>query len=182
MVHYLNLKFFYLGKQHFEYDDVCLCTGSDSSKLVNVDGFSTKRGQVSHIESSEKISQINLPICAKGYISPIVNNIHIVGSSYSNHGHTEITDEEHLSNMTNLKIILDDDAKVKSGKAGLRAVSKDHMPVVGKKDGIFLNTCHGSRASVSAPICAEIISSLITNDSLPLQSRELSSLSPLRFN
>lgn len=173
---------FTIGKQHFEYDDVCLCTGSDSTKLVNVDGFSTKRGQVSHIESSEKISQINLPICAKGYISPIVNNIHIVGSSYSNHGHTEITDEEHLSNMTNLKIILDDDAKVKSGKAGLRAVSKDHMPVVGKKDGIFLNTCHGSRASVSAPICAEIISSLITNDSLPLQSRELSSLSPLRFN
>ena len=173
---------FTIRDEHFEYDDVCLCTGSDSSELMNIDGFSTKRGQVSHLESIGKISRINLPICAKGYISPEVSNLHIVGSSYSDHKHTDLTQEEHLSNLKKLQIILDEDVKVKSGKVGLRAISKDHMPMVGKKDGIFLNTCHGSRASVSAPICAEIISNLITEDAPPLQSRELKALCPLRFN
>ena len=173
---------FTIRDEHFEYDDVCLCTGSDSSELMNIDGFSTKRGQVSHLESIGKISRINLPICAKGYISPEVSNLHIVGSSYSDHKHTDLIQEEHLSNLKKLQIILDEDVKVKSGKVGLRAISKDHMPMVGKKDGIFLNTCHGSRASVSAPICAEIISNLITEDAPPLQSRELKALCPLRFN
>ena len=173
---------FTIRDEHFEYDDVCLCTGSESSELMNIDGFSTKRGQVSHLESIGKISRINLPICAKGYISPEVSNLHIVGSSYSDHKHTDLTQEEHLSNLKKLQIILDEDVKVKSGKVGLRAISKDHMPMVGKKDGIFLNTCHGSRASVSAPICAEIISNLITEDAPPLQSRELKALCPLRFN
>ena len=173
---------FTIRDEHFEYDDVCLCTGSDSSELMNIDGFSTKRGQVSHLESIGKISRINLPICAKGYISPEVSNLHIVGSSYSDHKHTDLTQEEHLSNLKKLQTILDEDVKVKSGKVGLRAISKDHMPMVGKKDGIFLNTCHGSRASVSAPICAEIISNLITEDAPPLQSRELKALCPLRFN
>ena len=175
-------KTFTIRDEHFEYDDVCLCTGSDSSELMNIDGFSTKRGQVSHLESIGKISRINLPICAKGYISPEVSNLHIVGSSYSDYKHTDLTQEEHLSNLKKLQIILDEDVKVKSGKVGLRAISKDHMPMVGKKDGIFLNTCHGSRASVSAPICAEIISNLITEDAPPLQSRELKALCPLRFN
>ena len=173
---------FTIRDEHFEYDDVCLCTGSDSSELMNIDGFSTKRGQVSHLESIGKISRINLPICAKGYISPEVSNLHIVGSSYSDYKHTDLTQEEHLSNLKKLQTILDEDVKVKSGKVGLRAISKDHMPMVGKKDGIFLNTCHGSRASVSAPICAEIISNLITEDAPPLQSRELKALCPLRFN
>ena len=173
---------FTIRDEHFEYDDVCLCTGSDSSELMNIDGFSTKRGQVTHLESIGKISRINLPICAKGYISPEVSNLHIVGSSYSDHKHTDLTQEEHLSNLKKLQIILDENVKIKSGRVGLRAISKDHMPMVGKKDGIFLNTCHGSRASVSAPICAEIISNLITEDAPPLQSRELKALCPLRFN
>jgi len=36
--------------------------------LIDLEGFSKKRGQVSHIESSESLEKSNLPICAKGYI------------------------------------------------------------------------------------------------------------------
>jgi len=56
------------------------------------------------------------------------------------------------------------------------------MPIVGQINGVFLNTCHGSRASVSAPISAEIIASLIMGTAPPLEERELKALSPLRFN
>ena len=37
-----------------------------------------------------------MPVCAKGYISPQVNDLHIVGSSYSDEDHAELTEEEHL--------------------------------------------------------------------------------------
>ena len=171
-----------IGKKKFEYQNVCVCAGSETANIVDIDGFSIKRGQVTHIESLDNISRIKLPICAKGYISPRVNNIHLVGSSYSDSEDTDLSEEEHLYNLNNLKLVIDEEMNVITGQTGHRAVSKDHMPVVGMKDGIYINTCHGSRASVTAPISAEIIASMIVDEAPPLMGRELESLSPERFN
>ena len=173
---------FTIGDKNYKYKDVCLCTGSDTSKLINIKGFSVKRGQVTHIERQKDISGINLPICAKGYISPLINNIHIVGSSYSDLGHMHLTEEEHSLNLNNLKVIYDKDVKIDSGRVGLRAISKDHMPIVGEQNGIYINTCHGSRASITAPISAALIASFIAKETPPLDKREIESLSPARFN
>ncbi len=171
-----------IGKKKFEYQNVCVCAGSETANIVDIDGISIKRGQVTHIESLDNISRIKLPICAKGYISPRVNNIHLVGSSYSDSEDTDLSEEEHLYNLNNLKLVIDEEMNVITGQTGHRAVSKDHMPVVGMKDGIYINTCHGSRASVTAPISAEIIASMIVDEAPPLMGRELESLSPERFN
>ena len=171
-----------IGKKAFEYQNVCLCTGSNTSEIFDINGISIKRGQVTHIESLDSVSKIKLPICAKGYISPRVNNIHLVGSSYSDSEDTDLSEDEHLYNLNNLKLVIDEEMNVVSGQTGHRAVSKDHMPVVGKKDGIYINTCHGSRASVTAPISAEIIASMIAGEAPPLMGRELESLSPERFD
>ena len=171
-----------IEKQEFEYQNVCLCTGSDTTEIFDIDGIGIKRGQVTHIESLDSVSKIKLPICAKGYISPRVNNIHLVGSSYSDSEDTDLSEEEHLYNLNNLKLVIDEEMNVITGQTGHRAVSKDHMPVVGMKDGIYIKTCHGSRASVTAPISAEIIASMIVDEAPPLMGRELESLSPERFN
>ena len=171
-----------IGKKKFEYQNVCVCAGSETANIVDIDGISIKRGQVTHIESLDNVSRIKLPICAKGYISPRVNNIHLVGSSYSDTEDTDLSEEEHLYNLNNLKLVIDEEMNVITGQTGHRAVSKDHMPVVGMKDGIYINTCHGSRASVTAPISAEIIASMIVEEAPPLMGRELESLSPERFN
>ena len=179
-----NREFFNLniGEKKFEYQNVCVCAGSETANIVDIDGISIKRGQVTHIESLDNVSRIKLPICAKGYISPRVNNIHLVGSSYSDSEDTDLSEEEHLYNLNNLKLVIDEEMNVITGQTGHRAVSKDHMPVVGMKDGIYINTCHGSRASVTAPISAEIIASMIVEEAPPLMGRELESLSPERFN
>ena len=171
-----------IGKKKFEYHNVCVCAGSETANIVDIDGISIKRGQITHIESLDNVSRIKLPICAKGYISPRVNNIHLVGSSYSDSKDTDLSEEEHLYNLNNLKLVIDEEMNVITGQTGHRAVSKDHMPVVGMKDGIYINTCHGSRASVTAPISAEIIASMIVDEAPPLMGRELESLSPERFN
>ena len=171
-----------IGKKEFEYQNVCLCTGSDTSEIFDIDGIGIKRGQVTHIESLDSVSKIKLPICAKGYISPRVNNIHLVGSSYSDSVDNDLSENDHLYNLNNLKLVIAEEMNVVSGQTGHRAVSKDHMPVVGKRDGIYVNTCHGSRASVTAPISAEIIANMIAGEAPPLMARELESLSPERFN
>ena len=171
-----------IGEKKFEYQNVCVCAGSETANIVDIDGISIKRGQVTHIESLDNVSRIKLPICAKGYISPRVNNIHLVGSSYSDSEDTDLSEEEHLYNLNNLKLVIDEEMNVITGQTGHRAVSRDHMPVVGMKDGIYINTCHGSRASVTAPISAEIIASMIVDEAPPLMGRELESLSPERFN
>ncbi len=173
---------FNIGNKEFKYQNVCLCTGSDTSKILDIDGMNIKRGQVTHIESLDNVSKIKLPICAKGYISPRVNNIHLVGSSYSDSEDNDLSEDDHLYNLNNLKLVIDEEMNVVSGQTGHRAVSKDHMPLVGKKNGIFINICHGSRASVTAPISAEIIASMIAGEAPPLMGRELESLSPERFN
>ena len=165
-----------------KYDFVCLCAGSDTEYIYKLEGFSKKRGQVTHINSRNIFSDINLPICGKGYISPEINNIHVVGSSYSDIDTFEVLEEEHQHNLDSLKVINNEQAEIKTGKVGFRAVSKDHMPVVGNQGRVFVNTCHGSRASVTAPICADIVSSLISGKAPPLEKRELDSLSPNRFN
>ena len=100
----INLR---IEKKEFEYKNVCVCAGSDTSKILELDGISIKRGQVTHIESLDKVSKIKLPICAKGYISPQINNIHLVGSSYSDSEVTDLSEEEHIYNLNNLKLIID---------------------------------------------------------------------------
>ena len=173
---------FTIGNDIFEYDEVCICTGSSSDDLIALNGSSLKRGQVSIVKSEESLKDIRVPVCAKGYISPMIDGIHLVGSSYSNHLDTEIREDEHASNLRNLKIIYSGDPVIKSGKAGLRAVSKDHVPIAGNLEGIFINTCHGSKASITAPICAEVVACKMLNLSPPLEKSELDALSPLRFN
>ena len=173
---------FKIGNQEYKYKNVCLCTGSDTTKLLNLKGLSIKRGQTTHLEKNTDISKINLPICAKGYISPMINNIHVLGSSYSALEHLDIVQDEHALNLENFKVIYDGKVSINSGRAGFRAVSKDHLPIVGEIDGIYVNTGHGSRASVSGPICADIISSYLSQEAPPLELRELMSLDPKRFN
>ena len=177
-----DLISFYVGEKKYEYQNVCLCSGSDTSKLFELKGFNFKRGQVTHIESNENICNINLPICAKGYISPLINNVQVLGSSYSDIDHTAVLDDEHRHNLRNLQLISDEKVKINSGRVGMRAVSRDHLPFVGEIDGVLINTAHGSRASISAPISAEIICSLLTSGAAPLEERELNSLSPSRFS
>ena len=177
-----GLTSFFIGEKKYEYQNVCLCSGSETSKILPLKGLTSKRGQVTHIDNNKYISNINLPICAKGYISPLINNVQVLGSSYSDLDHTEILDDEHQYNLDNLKLISKEKVRIKSGRAGIRAVSKDHLPIVGKLDGILINTAHGSRASISAPISAEIISSFLTKGAAPFEDRELNSLSPSRFS
>jgi tRNA 5-methylaminomethyl-2-thiouridine biosynthesis bifunctional protein len=47
--------------------------------------------------------------------------------------------------------------------------------------GLYVNTGHGAKGLVNAPICAEAIASLICNEPSPISNTLLSALDPNRF-
>ncbi len=170
------------NKKVIEYEEVCLCTGHASKELIDLTGLSSKRGQVSYVDSSNDLENLKFPICANGYFSPKVNGSHVVGSSYSDTKNDRIDEEEHKSNVEKLKKIHSFNVNIVNGKVGFRAVTKDRMPLVGVKNGIYVNTGHGSRGSTSSPLCAEIIADLIDNKPLPVDNEIITALDLNRFN
>ena len=177
-----NKKKIYIGGSSLEYEEVCLCTGNASKHLINLPGLSSKRGQISYVESSKDFENLKFPICASGYFSPKIGNSHILGSSYSDIKEDKILQEEHVSNIQKLKAIHDCDINIIDGKVGFRAVTKDRMPLLGLKKAIYVNTGHGSRGSTSSPLCAEIIADLIDKKPLPVDAEIYDALNINRFN
>ena len=165
-----------------EYQEVCLCAGYTSKKLLNFSGLSSKRGQISYVNSSKEFENLKFPICASGYFSPKVKDCHVLGSSYSDSTNDNILDEEHNSNKEKLKAIHNLNVNIVDGKVGFRAVTKDRLPLIGINKGIYLNTGHGSRGSTSSPLCAEIIADLIDNRPLPVDHEVAIALDANRFN
>jgi tRNA 5-methylaminomethyl-2-thiouridine biosynthesis bifunctional protein len=48
-------------------------------------------------------------------------------------------------------------------------------------DGLYINAGHGAKGLVNAPICAEIVASLINGDPLPVSKSLAGALNPNRF-
>lgn len=95
------------------------------------------------------------------------------------------------------------------GRAAFRCTSPDYLPIVGplaeseafqrayaalSKDarhvpdapcpwleGLYINSGHGSRGLITAPLCAELIAAWLDNEPLPLPSRVAEACHPNRF-
>ena len=150
-----------LDDKEYEFDHVCLCSSHESNRLIKLKGIGKKRGQVTYLQKEREISNLKVPVCAAGYISPTSENLVTIGSTYTDNDHKGITLEENLENIEKLKIITKLKVKVVDANFGFRATTPDRLPLVGKTNGIFISICHGSRGSCSAPVSAQFICDLI---------------------
>ena len=171
----------YLGDNEYSFDHICLCSSFQSNKLINLKGIRKKRGQITYLSKELNISNLKIPICAEGYISPTSKDFLITGSTYSNSFSENTILEDDLKNIQKLKLITDQEVKVLGSDYGYRSTTPDHLPLVGKSKGIFINISHGSRGTTSAPISSQFICDLI-DGSPPIFGKEMiKSLSPERF-
>jgi tRNA 5-methylaminomethyl-2-thiouridine biosynthesis bifunctional protein len=90
------------------------------------------------------------------------------------------------------------------GRAAIRATTNDYLPIAGAVldvaylkenpprynalpnslpwlEGLYINAAHGAKGLVNAPLCAEMIASLICNEPAPVDCSLLSALDPNRF-
>lgn len=97
------------------------------------------RGQVSHVPTTARLSELRTVLCYDGYLTPAHNGAHCIGASYGrNQSGTDYSAEEQAQNQSRLQACLPDlawpnEVDVSAGEArvGVRCASRDHLPVVG---------------------------------------------------
>jgi len=172
------------------------------------------RGQISYLPSNKLSQSLRVPVCYEGYVIPEKNGQHVIGATFSpNDCTTEIRAEDHIKNTTFLSkefpALFQHDAVGLEGRAAVRAVSRDRMPIVGPVanevfyqqnyadlnkgkpaqtypdaeylPGLYVNVAHGARGLTSAFLCAELISAQLNNFPLPVSEKVCHVLHPSRF-
>ncbi|NDB70720.1 MAG: FAD-dependent oxidoreductase, partial [Methylocystaceae bacterium] len=148
-------------------------------------------------------------ICTDGYLSPARQGLHCLGATFSpNDNNTDIREVDHQSNLSMLESLAPElngcDTQLLQGRAAIRATTSDYLPLAGAVldiaqlkespprynthpkslpwlNGLYVNAGHGAKGLVNAPLCAEIIASLICNEPAPVDCSLLSALDPNRF-
>ncbi|WP_289027827.1 bifunctional tRNA (5-methylaminomethyl-2-thiouridine)(34)-methyltransferase MnmD/FAD-dependent 5-carboxymethylaminomethyl-2-thiouridine(34) oxidoreductase MnmC [uncultured Paraglaciecola sp.] len=121
-------------------DIIIYATGSDSSQLapLNALPFRLVRGQVEYLESKNELANLNTVLCHKGYMTPSLNNINTIGSTYvKDDTNCDYRFSEQQQNIEKQQKALQDCqwakalSETQGGRAGIRCSSPDHLPMVG---------------------------------------------------
>jgi len=168
------------------------------------------RGQMTFVNATAVSQQLKTVICADGIICPAVDGQHSLGATFSpGEISTETRDEDHTANLAMLRRMapeLHQSLKIQpmTGRAALRCATSDYLPLLGQLlnsdvltakpprpnaspaslpwlEGLYVNTGHGSKGLVTAPLCAEILVSMICGEPAPVDAKLLAALDPNRF-
>ncbi|MGB7815149.1 MAG: FAD-dependent 5-carboxymethylaminomethyl-2-thiouridine(34) oxidoreductase MnmC [Methylotenera sp.] len=168
------------------------------------------RGQVNFFAQNDHSQKISTIICSDHYLSPVVDGLHSIGTTYApNDTNPYLSDVDTRENLSALCDISPDiyshlDKNSVSGRVAWRSHTLDYMPLAGQLldeqairakpprhntdladlpwlEGLYVNAGHGSKGMITAPICGELIASLITNSNCPVESTLASKLNPSRF-
>ena len=146
----------------------------------------TVRGQVTLIQPSEESRNLQCHICYGGYVSKVIDGVHVVGSTFQRWlDHSELLEEDDTDNIEKLCAAvpsLQGYYKIIGQRASVRVTTKDYFPVVGAlSDNLYISTGHGSHGILSSLMSADILSNMISDKSQSLSSDVISALSPDRF-
>jgi tRNA 5-methylaminomethyl-2-thiouridine biosynthesis bifunctional protein len=199
---------------------VVLATGTGLSAFAATDHLPLRviRGQITSCPATAASRGLRLPVCGIGYLAPALDGRHCLGATYQL-GATSMAVEcrDHQRNLQNIRamdpalaeVLGDPAAETLAGRAGLRAVTPDYLPVVGpapiagdfpaifaplRRDaraalprcgrywpGLYLHGGLGSRGLAYAPLCAALLADLIAGHPRPLPRDLVRALSPARF-
>lgn len=168
------------------------------------------RGQISLLNATDASQKLQTIICSDGYLSPARNQQHCLGASFNAASRDlNLNATDHLANLDKLNTMspaLYQSLKTNicGGRAALRCNSADYLPLVGALvdsavlqsqpprpnadlqtlpwiKGLYVNLAHGSKGFSSAPLCSELLASLICHTPSPLSTKLTGSLNPNRF-
>ncbi len=146
----------------------------------------TIRGQVTHVKATERSQDIKTALCYSGYITPAVDGMHMVGSTFQRWlEHTDILSDDDVDNIAKLEAAvpgLTEGMKVVGHRAAVRSASKDQFPIVGKlRDNLYISAAHGSHGILSSLMAAHILGAMIMGTPCPVPEETLQALSPMRY-
>ncbi|WP_368181938.1 bifunctional tRNA (5-methylaminomethyl-2-thiouridine)(34)-methyltransferase MnmD/FAD-dependent 5-carboxymethylaminomethyl-2-thiouridine(34) oxidoreductase MnmC [Aeromonas sp. R7-5] len=97
------------------------------------------RGQVSHVPTTARLSQLRTVLCYDGYLTPAHNGAHCIGASYGrNQTDLAYRADEQDQNRARLQACVPQqrwpaevDVSGAQARVGVRCASRDHLPVAG---------------------------------------------------
>jgi tRNA 5-methylaminomethyl-2-thiouridine biosynthesis bifunctional protein len=145
---------------------------------------------------------LKIPVCYEGYAIPMTSYT-LSGATYSKNQDLTFLPEDNKKIWSWFTHRIKTDVQVNDfsqGKTGFRTASRDRLPLVGpvpdhhgfenlKYDfrhlpvhpHLYASLGHGSRGMVFAPIAAEILASIIFDQTLPVEKEVYRALHPCRF-
>lgn len=130
------------------------------------------RGQTVQANTTPESQTLRTVVSYDGYITPAYSGVHFVGAHYRhndmNEAPTEDDTTEILSRLYRTFPTISN-LQVTSSRVCFRASTHDRMPYIGKlpsndNANLFINSGHGSRGLITAPLGGEIIARLINNE------------------
>lgn len=173
-----------------------------------------KRGQITLIPNTQCNINPTKVVCADAYITPTVDNHFVLGATFvANDTNTDTRAAEHQDNFDKISNIIPSfsppSIESVTGRAAIRAVSADRLPIVGPAadeisfnrifakaalgstntrypipdyfDGLYIATGFGSRGMAWIPICAETLACAINNEPGPLTQPLSNAIHPNRI-
>lgn len=197
--------------EHWVADAVVIANANDALQLAHSSHLpvSAVRGQMTSVTATAKSAMLNTVICTEGYLTPSIDNTHCLGATFDPCDKSlEVRDSDNLSNLKMLTQMSPDLTELKiqphTGRAALRCSTPDYLPLAGKlldaaqltalppkhktpthalpwHDGLYVNIGHGTKGLTTAPLCAELLASMMLDDPLPIESSLAQALDPNRF-
>lgn len=205
-----------------EADLVVIATAADTRAFAATAHLPTHviRGQLTHLPRVDASAPLATVLCGEGYFAPARGGVHCLGATFGIRDQgVDVRADDHRQNLALLRALSPAlaDAFVEStrdldrvdGRAALRCVAPDYLPIVGPLvdsalfsdrfarlskdattefadeapwlDGLFVSVAHGSRGLVTAPIAGELIAAQAFGEPAPLPSGVVDALSPARF-
>jgi tRNA 5-methylaminomethyl-2-thiouridine biosynthesis bifunctional protein len=178
------------GRLLLEADAVVLANAQDAISLVPEQGWPLQvvRGQITRLPVGV-LPHVQRVLAREGYLSPSPEGL-IVGATYEHDNlDTNPRKESDESNLARLESILPGaaenlDLEAVKGRASLRAVLPDRLPLLGAVKGrqeVYVAAGYASRGVVWAGLLGETLASMILHEPLPLEHEVVNAISPARF-
>ena len=197
--------------EHWVADAVVIANANDALQLAPTSHLpvSAVRGQMTSVTATAKSAMLNTVICTEGYLTPAIDNNHCLGATFDPRDISlELREADNLSNLQMLTQMSSDLTELKhqshAGRAALRCSTPDYLPLAGKLldaaqltasppkhkiayhalpwyEGLYVNIGHGTKGLTTAPLCAELLASVMVGDPLPLEASLAQALDPNRF-
>jgi tRNA 5-methylaminomethyl-2-thiouridine biosynthesis bifunctional protein len=163
------------------------------------------RGQVTHV-AAHLLPELHMPLCGDGYFIPARGGFCSIGATYDADFDTRLRADSQRENLARLASLFPASAArlvdlPLAGRAGLRCVSPDRLPLVGnvpdidavdsmrgerlrdvpRHENLHCLLAYGSRGLTLAPLAAELLAARICEEPLPLERDLCATVDPARF-
>jgi tRNA 5-methylaminomethyl-2-thiouridine biosynthesis bifunctional protein len=157
------------------------------------------RGQITLVPATAASAELRAVLCGETYVAPARAGAHTAGATFTHEEHLEAKVADNAANLAALAQLApglhaalggaDLDPARLQGRAALRCVSPDYLPIVGAMadgqgrplPGLLVSTAHGSRGLITAPLAGEILAALVEDEPAPLPRELMQAVAPRRF-